>query len=110
VSIKLQDVVYAAINYRFGTLGFLALDDGVTNGDYDLADQITALEWVRQHTAGFGGNPERITIVGRLTGAASVHALLASPRAIGKYAAAMPLRNLAGSNYAPCYSEYYSIE
>ncbi|KAJ7082383.1 Carboxylesterase family-domain-containing protein [Mycena belliarum] len=49
------DVVVVTINYRLGALGFLALDDGVTNGNYGLADQITALEWVRAHIASFGG-------------------------------------------------------
>jgi carboxylesterase type B len=97
------------INYRLGTLGFLALEDGITNGNYGLADQITALEWVQEHIRDFGGDPNRITIFGQSAGAASVRALLASPRAIGKYAAAIPQSNLAGSNYATTYSQYYTI-
>jgi len=40
------DVVVVTINYRLGTLGFLALDDGETNGNFGLADQIVALDWV----------------------------------------------------------------
>ena len=103
------DVVVITINYRLGTLGFLALDDGVTNGNFGLADQITALEWVQQHIKDFGGDPSKITIFGQSAGAASVRALLASPKAIGKYAAAIPQSNLAGSNYATTYSQYYTI-
>ncbi|KAK3115632.1 hypothetical protein LTR53_004839 [Teratosphaeriaceae sp. CCFEE 6253] len=103
------DVVVVTINYRLGTLGFLALDDGVTNGNYGLADQITALEWVQTNIKAFGGDPNRITILGQSAGAASVRALLASPKAIGKYAAAVPQSNLAGSNYATTYSLYYTI-
>jgi hypothetical protein len=38
--------VVVTINYRLGTLGFLALDDGETNGNFGLADQIVALDWV----------------------------------------------------------------
>jgi carboxylesterase type B len=98
------------INYRLGTLGFLALNDGVTNGNFGLADQITALQWVQQHIRAFGGDPERVTIFGQSAGAASVRALLASPRAAGKFVAAIPMSNLAGSNYATTYSEYYTIE
>lgn len=38
------DVVMVAINYRLSTLGFLALDDDVTKGNFGIADQINALE------------------------------------------------------------------
>lgn len=103
------DVVLVTINYRLTTLGFLALDDGVTNGNFGLADQITALDWVRENIRGFGGDPERITIFGQSAGAASVRALMGSPKAIGKFAAAIPQSNLAGSNYATTYSQYYNL-
>lgn len=103
------DVVVVTINYRLGTLGFLALEDGHTNGNFGLADQITALEWVHSYIKAFGGDPSRITIAGQSAGAASVRALLASPRAIGKFAAAIPQSNLAGQAYATTYSDYYNI-
>ena len=103
------DAVLITINYRLGTLGFLALEDGVTNGNFGLADQITALDWVHEHIAAFGGDANRITIFGQSAGAASVRALLGSPPAIGKFAAAIPQSNLAGSNYATTYSLYYNI-
>ena len=103
------DTLLVTINYRLGTLGFLALADGITKGNFGLADQITALEWVAQHIADFGGDPARITIFGQSAGTASVRALLASPKAIGKYAAAIPQSNLAGSAYATTYSRYLSI-
>ncbi|KAK7710132.1 hypothetical protein SLS57_008471 [Botryosphaeria dothidea] len=104
------DIVVVAINYRLSTLGFLALDDGELNGNYGLADQIIALDWVQAHIKDFGGDPERVTIFGQSAGAASVRALLASPKAIGKYHAAIPQSNLAGSSYATTYSQYYTIE
>ncbi|OQO05525.1 hypothetical protein B0A48_09295 [Cryoendolithus antarcticus] len=103
------DIVVVTINYRLGTLGFLALEDGATNGNFGLADQITALEWVHSHIAAFGGDASRITIAGQSAGAASVRALLASPKAIGKYAAAVPQSNLAGEAYATTYGEWYNI-
>ena len=104
------DVVVVTINYRLGTLGFLALEDGVTNGNFGLADQITALEWVQQHIRAFGGDPSRVTVAGQSAGAASVRALLASPKAAGLFAGAIPQSNLAGLNYATTYSEYYTIQ
>lgn len=103
------DVVLVTINYRLSTLGFLALDDGTTNGNFGIADQVAALDWVRDNIAAFGGDKDRITIFGQSAGAASVRALMGSPKAIGKYAAAIPMSNLAGANYATTYSFYYTI-
>ncbi|KAI0537737.1 Alpha/Beta hydrolase protein [Xylaria digitata] len=105
-----SDVVVVAINYRLGTFGFLALEDGVTNGNFGLADQITALDWVRKNIQKFGGDPKRITIFGQSAGAASVRAMIASPKAIGKFVAAIPLSNLGGINYGATYSKYMTIE
>ncbi|KAJ5764227.1 hypothetical protein N7533_002908 [Penicillium manginii] len=103
------DVVVVTINYRLGTLGFLALDDGETNGNYGIADQITALNWVRRNIRDFGGDPDRITIFGQSAGAGSVRALLASPQARGKFAGAIMQSNLGGLGYGTTYSKYYTI-
>lgn len=104
------DVVVVTINYRLATLGFLALNDGVTNGNYGIADQITALDWVIANIADFGGDASRITIFGQSAGAASVRALMASPKALGKFAGAIPQSSVGGINSATSYSEYYTIE
>ncbi len=104
------DVVMVAINYRLSTLGFLALDDGVTKGNYGLADQINALDWVRRNIEDFGGDPDRITIFGQSAGAASVRALLASPKAAGKFKAAIPQSNLGGGGYGTTYSSWLNIK
>ncbi|KAJ7215764.1 Alpha/Beta hydrolase protein [Mycena haematopus] len=104
------DVVVVTINYRLGALGFLALDDGRTNGNFGIADQITALKWVQAHIASFGGDPSRITIFGQSAGAGSVRALLGSPPAFGLFAGAIAQSNLGGLAYATTYSEYMTIE
>ncbi|KAK4192042.1 putative cholinesterase [Podospora australis] len=104
------DVVVVAINYRLSTLGFLALKDGKTNGNYGLADQITALEWVRKNIQSLGGDPDRVTIFGQSAGAGSVRALIASPKATGKFSSAILLSNLGGINYGTTYSKYYTID
>jgi carboxylesterase type B len=104
------DVVMVAVNYRLATLGFLALNDGITNGNYGLADQILALDWVRENIRNFGGDPERITIFGQSAGAGSVRAMMASPRALGKFAGAVPASNLGGFGYGATYSKYYTID
>ena len=103
------DVVVVTINYRLSTLGFLALDDGVTNGNFGLADMITALKWTNENIRAFGGDPSRITIFGQSAGAAAARALLASPLAKGLFAAAVPQSNLGGTNYGTTYSLWYTI-
>jgi para-nitrobenzyl esterase len=84
------DVVIVTINYRLGPLGFLRLND-ITNGripssgNEGLLDQIAALQWVRENIAGFGGDPDNVTIFGESAGGMSVGALLAMPSARGLF-------------------------
>ncbi|MEM9562872.1 MAG: carboxylesterase family protein [Actinomycetota bacterium] len=91
-----RGVVTVSINYRLGVLGFLAhpelLDespDGVA-GNYGLLDQVAALEWVRDNIAGFGGDPDNVTIFGESAGGESVLHLMTSPRARGLFHRAIP--------------------
>ncbi|EXK24392.1 hypothetical protein FOMG_18875 [Fusarium oxysporum f. sp. melonis 26406] len=81
-SIKLgKDIIVVGINYRVGPLGFLAstqLADynrkfGEDICNYGLHDQRRALEWLSEHLAGFGGDPDNITIQGTSAGASSCH-------------------------------------
>ncbi|KAN0105826.1 cholinesterase [Hyaloscypha variabilis] len=104
------DVVMVAISYRLSTLGFLALDDGITKGNFGFADQINALDWVRNNIQDFGGDPDRITIFGQSAGAASVRAMLASPKSIGKFTGAIPQSNLGGGGYGTTYSSWLSTQ
>ena len=76
-------VVVVGINYRLGALGFLSLAGAPDNRG--LRDQIAALEWVRDNVAGFGGDPDQVTVFGESAGAMSITALLASPRAEGLF-------------------------
>lgn len=81
-----KGVVVVTINYRLGSLGFLAhpkLDEesaeGVS-GNYGLLDQIKALSWVQNNIHAFGGDPSQVTIFGESAGATSILSLLSSPR------------------------------
>ena len=79
------DVVVVTINYRLGALGFLRLPAVGANGNQGLLDQITALEWVHDNIAAFGGDPGNVTIFGESAGSASVSCLLAMPGARGLF-------------------------
>lgn len=87
------DLVVVSINYRLGALGFTDLSafgaDYATSGANGILDQITALRWVRDNIARFGGDPGRITIAGESAGAFSVCTLLASPLADGLFRGAI---------------------
>lgn len=84
-----QGIVVVSLNYRVGVFGFLAhpalTQEAGSSGNYGLMDQIAALHWVRDNIRQFGGEPAQVTIAGQSAGAASVHALLASPRAAGLF-------------------------
>ena len=86
-----QGAIVVTINYRLGTLGFLAHPalsaetSTRVSGNYGLLDQIAALRWVHDNIARFGGDPENVTIFGESAGGWSIHALLASPKAKGLF-------------------------
>lgn len=111
-----EDIVVVSINYRLSTLGFLAIPGTDISGNFGIADQIVALEWVIANIASFGGDPKQITINGESAGAGSVRTLLGSPQAIGKYQGAVAMSNLGGGvtlglsgDYGTTYSTYYTI-
>jgi para-nitrobenzyl esterase len=88
-----QGVIVVTINYRLGYLGFFAQSaidaEGHLNADYGLMDQQFALKWVQRNIAGFGGDPNRVTIFGESAGGQSVYAQLASPLAAGMFGGAI---------------------
>lgn len=81
-----RGVVLVSINYRLGRFGFFGhpgLEGDTAN--FGLLDQVAALEWVRDNIAGFGGNPDNVTILGQSAGGMSVNALMISPAAEGLF-------------------------
>lgn len=103
------DVVAVTINYRLGTLGFLALENTTLTGNYGLQDQNTALDWLRAHIEDFGGDKDRVTVFGQSAGAASVRALLASPLAQEKVSGAIMMSTPQGGGYASSFAKYLTI-
>ncbi|MFI5777676.1 carboxylesterase family protein [Nocardia sp. NPDC051570] len=75
------DIVVVTANYRLGALGFLHLPE-IGCDNLGLRDQAAALRWVAANIAGFGGDPDLITVGGQSAGAFSALALALDP-AIG---------------------------
>jgi para-nitrobenzyl esterase len=72
------DIIVVTANYRLGPLGYLYLPEfGVEN--LGGQDQGAVLAWVRRNIAGFGGDPENVTVGGQSAGAFSSLYLAASP-------------------------------
>ncbi|CAG7730277.1 unnamed protein product [Allacma fusca] len=86
-----RDVVVVTINYRVGALGFLNTGDNTIRGNMGMKDQNLALKWVQNNIKNFGGNPDRVTLMGESAGAVSVHLHILSPLSAGLFQQAIML-------------------
>ncbi|KAM5353421.1 hypothetical protein ACJ41O_000071 [Fusarium nematophilum] len=66
-----KPIIFVNVNYR---LNMFAFGDGISHRNLGLKDQRSAIEYIRSHIAGFGGDPENITIAGESAGAIYSHA------------------------------------
>ncbi|MDE5670409.1 MAG: carboxylesterase family protein, partial [Eubacterium sp.] len=76
-------IIMVAFNYRLGPFGFCShpdlTDANGTCGNYGLFDQTIAIQWVKDNISAFGGNPDKITLMGQSAGAMSVDIHLSNP-------------------------------
>ena len=85
-----QDAVVVSVNYRLGVFGFLnqaRLKTGQReedSGNLALLDIVKALDFVNANAGEFGGDPQRVTLMGQSAGAVNVYALLASPMLLAR--------------------------
>lgn len=87
-----RDIIVVTINYRLGTLGFLAdpsLGPPGDVGNYGFQDQQAALRWVKDNIANFGGDPGKVTVAGESAGGMSVCDHLVAPGSKGLFRAAI---------------------
>ena len=75
------DVIIVTVAYRLGIFGYFHLSHLPDGGDFPDAqnlgplDQLMGLKWVHENIAGFGGDPDNVTIYGESAGAGSVSLL-----------------------------------
>ena len=84
------DVVTVTVNHRLNVFGYLHLGeafgpDYAQSGVAGMLDIILSLEWVRDHIAAFGGDPDNVTIFGESGGGWKVSLLMAMPGAKGLF-------------------------
>lgn len=77
-----QGLVVVTVNYRLAALGHLG--DGATHPlPLPAADLLLALRWTIEHIHAYGGDPDRITVVGQSAGGWYGHLLSVLPQTRG---------------------------
>ena len=88
-----KGIIGVTLNYRLGPMGFVCLpqlkEEAGFTGNYGLYDQMTAIQWVKDNIAAFGGDPDNMTIMGQSAGAASVQLQSCSPLTTGLFSKAI---------------------
>ena len=84
-----KGVVLVSINHRLNFLGYLDLSEYGEKYKYSgvagVMDMVKALEWVNKNIAGFGGDPDNVTIFGQSGGGGKVNILMGTPSAKGLF-------------------------
>lgn len=78
-----HDVILVSFNRRDDAFGYLAHPDlnaeslaengHNSSGNYGVLDHRAALQWVQKNIANFGGDPDRVTIMGQSFGSSQVY-------------------------------------
>lgn len=84
-----ENLVIVGVNHRLNALGYLYLghlsEAYALSGNAGMLDLVLALEWVRDNISSFGGDPEKVTIMGESGGGMKVSTLLSMERASGLF-------------------------
>ena len=86
---KYGGVVVVTLNHRLNILGYLDLSpygekyrNSANAGSEDI---VAALRWVRDNIAGFGGDPDNVTLFGQSGGGEKIRMLMQCPDAYGLF-------------------------
>ena len=86
-----EDVVMVSVTHRLNLFGFLHLADlgggekWANASNMGMQDIVSALSWIKENIAAFGGNPGNVTVFGQSGGGSKVTTLMAMPSAKGLF-------------------------
>lgn len=95
-----DNVIIIIPSYRIGAFGYLSTSDEVILGNAALKDQNLALKWTHENVYLFGGDPNKITIFGKSSGAANTAYHILSKKSAGLFRAAICQSGSAMSHWA----------
>ncbi|XP_049817589.1 esterase FE4-like isoform X2 [Aethina tumida] len=84
-----NQIVLVTVGYRLGAFGFISTEDKILPGNNGLRDQRLGLKWVQDNIETFGGDPQKVTIMGQSAGAASVTYQMMNDGSRGHFRAAI---------------------
>jgi para-nitrobenzyl esterase len=83
------DIVVVTLNHRLNVFGFLDLskygEQYASSANVGMLDIVSALQWVRDNIANFGGDPSLVTLFGQSGGGGKVSVLMGMPAAKGLF-------------------------
>ena len=99
-----RGVVVVSVNYRLNVFGFMAHPELTKEqpdapANFGFLDQQAGLKWVKRNIAGFGGDPDKVTIAGQSAGGGSVMAQVTNPANEGLFRGAIVQSALISSAY-----------
>jgi para-nitrobenzyl esterase len=106
---KSTGVVVVSVNHRLNVLGFLDLSGIDEKYKYSanagMLDIVSALQWVHDNIASFGGDPGNVTIFGQSGGGGKVGTLMYMPSAKGLFHKGIMQSGAAGALQLKSYTQ-----
>ncbi|XP_038110930.1 carboxylesterase 1F [Culex quinquefasciatus] len=94
-------IIVVTVQYRSNVFGWLSLGTKYAPGNLGLLDQQLALVWIKDNIQKFGGDTNRITLLGHgTTGGPNVMTHMVSPKARGLFSKAIVMSGTIFSPYS----------
>lgn len=104
-----HDVIIVTFNYRLGAFGFLSLNTNEYSGNMGLKDQQLALKWTYNNIEYFGGDANRITILGHSSGSISANYHVINSESSKYISQFISMSGTATAHYALSYENHLCL-